>query len=208
MNPSKKNADRREKTRQNMLSAASKGFRSCGFEGIGVDAIAKEAGATSGAFYAHLGSKKKAFLLALESGLDEVIQAIPIFQKENGAAWVEAFADYYLAPTHREDLATGCAMTTLSPEIARQKNGAKELYTRKMNDIIHLISNGLAGESEEEKSGRAWSFLSALIGGLTIVRALDDTKEDSKIAASIKSTALVAAGEAIEIPQSDIARKE
>ncbi|MFT7414539.1 MAG: TetR/AcrR family transcriptional repressor of nem operon, partial [Methylophagaceae bacterium] len=41
---------KKNETRKRIIKAASKGFRSNGYAGIGVDSIAKEAGVTSGAF--------------------------------------------------------------------------------------------------------------------------------------------------------------
>jgi AcrR family transcriptional regulator len=70
-----------------MLEAAGRGFRSQGYDGIGVDGLAKGAGVTSGAFYAHFGSKAAAFDAALAAGLDEVIAAIPEYQLKYGDAW-------------------------------------------------------------------------------------------------------------------------
>ncbi|MCH6257474.1 TetR/AcrR family transcriptional regulator [Puniceicoccaceae bacterium K14] len=189
-----KNDKRREKTRQNMLLAASKGFRSHGFEGIGVDTIAKGAGATSGAFYAHLGSKKNAFLYALELGLQEVVQSVPKFQNEHDELWLEAFADYYLGSTHRKDLACGCAMASLSPDIARQTKEAQTLYAQYMEKIAALVAKGLTGNNQDEKLSRAWSFLSILIGGLTVTRALGDNPTAETIASNIKQKALEVAG--------------
>jgi AcrR family transcriptional regulator len=79
----------RQKTRKRIINAASQGFRSNGYagigvDGIGVDGIAKEAGVTSGAFYAHLGSKDGAFQATLSVGLYEVIAEIPEFQLQHG----------------------------------------------------------------------------------------------------------------------------
>ena len=59
----------KEETRKKIVMAASRGFRKHGYGGIGVDGLAKSAGVTSGAFYAHLGSKEGAFNTALEFGI-------------------------------------------------------------------------------------------------------------------------------------------
>ena len=53
--------DKKLETRSRIIDAAGRSFRSNGYAGIGVDGIAKAAGVTSGAFYAHLGSKKWCF---------------------------------------------------------------------------------------------------------------------------------------------------
>lgn len=191
-----RNRQRKDETRKRMLSAASRGFRAHGFAGVGVDGIAAAAGVTSGAFYAHFGSKDGAFGAALDAGLDEVIAAIPKYRKEFGSGWVRAFAAYYLGRAHRDDLACGCAMTTLSPEVVRAGPETHAAYEAKMKRIAQLIADGLAGGSESARRARAWAMLGTLIGGLTIARAVKSRKIAEDIASSIRDAAVIAAGKA------------
>jgi TetR/AcrR family transcriptional repressor of nem operon len=183
---------KKEQTRTRILDAASKSFRSSGYAGTGVDGIAKAAGVTSGAFYAHFGSKDGAFEAALATGMDEVIESIPKFRTDFGTDWVSAFADYYLGEAHRNDLACGCAMTTLSPEVARAAPEVHMAYEAKMNRIVDLIADGLEGDAKEARHARAWAMLSTLIGGLTLSRAVADPAIADKIAAAARTTALAA----------------
>lgn len=185
---------KKEKTRERMLDAAGQCFRSKGYAGIGVDGIAKAAGVTSGAFYAHFGSKDGAFGAALEAGLDEVIDAIPRYQRELGSGWVQAFAEFYLGKAHRDDLAGGCAMTTLSPEVVRTEPDVHAVYEAKMFGIAGLVADGLAGGSDEDRRARAWAMLGTLIGGLTLARAVKKRKVTEEIASSVLSAAVAAAG--------------
>lgn len=187
----------KEETRRKMVEAASRSFRSYGYSGIGVDGLAKAAGVTSGAFYTHFGSKNAAFGVALEFGLDEVIDAVPKFQSENGTEWVNAFADYYMGKAHRDDLAGGCAMTALSPEVIRSDRGVHKTYEKKMTRITELIASGLAGESSVDRKARAWALLCTLIGGLTVARAVSGTAVADEIAAAVKIAAITAAGQAL-----------
>jgi len=186
--------NKRLETRKRIINAASQGFRSNGYAGIGVDGIAKAAGVTSGAFYAHLGSKDGAFEAALSVGLDEVIAAIPEFQRQHGQDWIRAFSDYYLEKDHRENLSCGCAMTTLSPEVVRTKPELHAIYEEKMLDIVKLMAQGFDGTSHEECISRAWVVLGILIGGLTMARAVGSTETAELVAASIKKAAFSAAG--------------
>jgi len=185
---------KKEQTHERVLDAASQSFRAHGFAGVGVDSIAKAAGVTSGAFYAHLGSKDGAFRAALERGLDEVIEAIPQYQREHGTDWVKAFSDYYVGKAHRDDLACGCAMTTLSPEVARSEPEVKTIYETKMKKIVGLIANGLEGGDSEDCLARAWGLLGVLTGGLTLARSVRSRKAAEQIAASVKHVALQVAG--------------
>lgn len=190
---------KRQQTRARMLDAASRGFRSKGYAGIGVDGIAKAAGATSGAFYAHFGSKDSAFSAALDAGLDEVIETLPKLQQEAGSGWVEAFVDYYIGRAHREDLECGCAMATLSPEVVRAGPEMHAAYEVKMKKIAQLVAYGLDGNSKEERVSRAWAMLGILIGGLTMARAVKTRKAAEDIASSIHTAAINVAGKAKQI---------
>ena len=185
---------KKQETRKRIINAASQCFRSNGYAGIGVDGIAKEAGVTSGAFYAHFGSKDGAFEAALSVGLDEVIAAIPEFQRQHGKQWIVAFSDYYLGQAHRDNLSCGCAMTTLSPEVVRTKPEFHAIYEEKMIEIVELMAKGLDGVSHEECLSRGWAVLGVLIGGLTMVRAVGSIKTADLVAISIKNSAINIAG--------------
>ena len=184
----------KEETRQKILEAAGRGFRSHGYAGIGVDGLTKAAGVTSGAFYTHFGSKARAFDIALATGLDEVIEAIPQFQVEHGLDWVKAFADYYLSKSHRQDLACGCAMATLTTEVVRADQKVHSAFEKKMTQIADLLAAGLTGKSDEECRARAWAMLGILIGGINVARAMETSKVADEIAESIKTAAVKVAG--------------
>lgn len=187
-------SDKRKNTRHKIVTAASKGFRSHGFAGIGVDAIASAAGVTSGAFYSHLGSKKGAFEAALNYGLDEVIEAVPNFQKQYGVKWVDEFIEYYMSLEHRNNLESGCAMTTLSPEVVRTDSDIHDIYEKKMKMIIELMSRGLDEGNKKEKLQRAWSIIAGLIGGLTLCRAVNSKETIQSLRLSITKSVKIAAG--------------
>jgi AcrR family transcriptional regulator len=184
----------KEETRRKILEAAGRGFREHGYAGIGVDGLAKAAGVTSGAFYSHFGSKDGAFGVALAAGLDEVIEGVPTFQREHGADWVKAFAEYYLGKPHRSDLACGCAMATLTTEVVRSDAEVHVTFEKKMTLIADLVAHGLAGGSDENRRARAWSMLGVLIGGINVARAMKSAKAAEEVAEAIKAAAIKAAG--------------
>jgi AcrR family transcriptional regulator len=69
-------AKRKDETRSRLLAAAATVFAERGVEGASVDAIAEAAGRTSGALYAHFGSKEGLLIELLESWRNEVSTAI------------------------------------------------------------------------------------------------------------------------------------
>ncbi len=177
-----------------MVEGVGRGFRDRGFAASGVDALAKEAGVTSGAFYAHFKSKAVAFEAALEAGLDEVIRTIPQFQRESGKEWTQAFTDYYLGKKHRDNLAGGCTMAALSSDVVRAAPKARILYEAKMQNIAEVMATGLAGGTHDERVARSWSMLSVLIGGITMSRAMRSAKAWTVVAESTAVAAVRAAG--------------
>ncbi|WP_259780296.1 TetR/AcrR family transcriptional regulator [Aestuariispira ectoiniformans] len=194
---------KKEMTRDAILDAAGRNFRHHGFDGVGVDGIARGAGVTSGAFYAHLGSKDGAFLNALEQGLEQTISRIPLFQRDHGADWVSAFADYYLGAAHRGNPECVCAMTSMSPDVVRASDEVRTLYQSKMDRIVDLVADGLDGDDPVVRRQRAWALLTGLIGGLTMARAVQVNGNDDMVAevvSAVKAAAVAAAGPAKSLP--------
>lgn len=68
-------AERKDETRGRLLAAAAAVFAERGVEGASVDGIAEAAGRTSGALYAHFGSKEGLLLELLESWRNQVSTA-------------------------------------------------------------------------------------------------------------------------------------
>lgn len=184
-----------EATKAKLLESSGRAFRREGYAGIGVDSIAKDAGVTSGAFYAHLKSKNDAFRAALVSGLEDVLAALPEYRETHGAQWPAAFADYYLGKGHRIDLEGGCAMTSLTPDVIRADPAVQTEYAELMSGIIKEIADHLpqAGPAAEHEA-MAWAFLATLIGGLTLSRAVGSGPAADQIARSSKAAALDAIG--------------
>jgi len=187
---------KKERTRARIIDAASQGFKAYGYNGIGVDGIAKKAGVTSGAFYAHLGSKESAFSQILVTNFDKTMETIPNFQQKHGQNWVVAFTDYYLGKEHCEDIACGCWMTALTPEITKSTSALQEQYERQITQVIKAIAMGLSGGSEKDKIDRAWAMLSTLIGGLNMARAIDNETLVNQISSTVQTAAIKLAGKA------------
>lgn len=180
-----------EATKEKLLKSSGRAFRKQGYAGIGVDSIAKDAGVTSGAFYSHLKSKNGAFRAALVAGLEEVLAALPEYRETHGDQWPVAFADYYLGQDHRLDLEGGCAMTSLTPEVIRADAEVQTEYAAMMYRIVKEIAKSLPENvHDDEKEAKAWAFLSALIGGLTLARAVGAGPAAEGIERASKAAAL------------------
>lgn len=137
-----------------------------------------------------MGSKSAAFNVAVVAGLDEVIEAIPMFRSCHGKYWIKAFAEYYLGKPHRDDLACGCAMTSPTPEVVRSEDEIHDVYETKMKQIVSLMADGPEESSIDEHRSMAWAFLSIPLGGINITRAMNSNKISEEIAKIVIETAI------------------
>ena len=190
----------KDEVRAHMIAAASRGFRKRGFGGIGVDGLAKEAEATSGAFYGHFSSKEAAFKEAVVAGIEEVHAAVLSYRAAHGTKWIEAFADFYLGYKRVCDLGESCSMQSLSLEVARSDTDIRSAYEAGMVKVADAAAQGLEGGTLAERKQRAWALLSILSGGVTLARAVADEGVSSGIADAVKSAAIQAAGAASASP--------
>lgn len=190
---------KREKTYQRILDAAAQSFKCEGFSGVGVNTIAQAADVTTGAFYAHFGSKDGAFEAVIKAGLQRSLHRIIGFQRDEGKKWPKAYADFYLSRQHRLDVADGCAITALSPDIARAAPEHQIAFDAGMVQIVDAVSAGLAKGTFEDRRDRAWSFVSTLTGGLILARAAHTPKLADDIATICRTNALAAVGKGLKI---------
>jgi TetR/AcrR family transcriptional regulator, transcriptional repressor for nem operon len=177
-------AEQKHQTRQRIAQAAGEQFRSAGFEGVGVDGLAKAAGVTSGAFYVHFASKSDAFLAALSAALDEVNNGILQLQQQDRKNWWTNFVAFYLGDRRRADLAHSCGLQTLAPEVARSNSAAVELFETGLRRIAATIANGPRSRRAPRTIDDALSALGTLIGTVTLTRAVADPSLADTIAAT------------------------
>jgi len=183
-----KTGNKKEATHQRILEAVHSGFRNHGYDGAGVDGLAKEANVTSGAFYAHFGSKAGAFREAIHEGLIQVNEAVENFQKEFGDNWLDEFCDFYLGEKRCENLSNSCAMQSLTPEVTRSDNETRSIFQSDMLVVVETFSKGLSEKNDKENSEKAWATISMLIGGVTLARAVKDQKLANNITNSVQNS--------------------
>src|SRR5207253_10064588 len=113
----------REKAAENrarIVATASRLFRDKGFDGVGLDAIMKEAGLTHGGFYGHFSSKED---LIAEASARALAQSLALWGKLADRAPgdpLSALAGAYLTSRHRDNPGAGCVLAALGPEVSRQ----------------------------------------------------------------------------------------
>lgn len=180
---------KKEESRARILASAGRGFRTQGYGGLGVDGIAKSAGVTSGAFYAHFPSKAAAFREAVAAGMSDLRQGIARLQQTAGASWRTAFVDFYLGERRSCDLGESCALQSLSGEVARADGPTRADYEAELRRIIDLITDRPGGDQPATSRNEAIALLALLSGGVSMARAVADPAFGEEIAAAIRVAA-------------------
>jgi AcrR family transcriptional regulator len=177
-------ADQKAKSKKAILSAAGKRLKKEGFNGIGVDGLAAEAGVTSGAFYSNFSSKEE-LLKELVGQL--VGHPFSGFESGNFGNLNEnqklllKFIQGYLSYEHTANIENGCVIPALSADVARSGIAVRRVYQKRMNILIEKMTTALKGNTELKRRAKAWSILSIMVGAISISRALPEGEESREI---------------------------
>lgn len=172
-----------EATRTRVLEACARQFREHGFGGVGVEALARAAHVTSGAFYNHFGSKAGAFAAVVKAGVERLRLGVEHFRQAQGPGWLPAFIAYYLGREHRRDVAGSCLLPSLSGDVSRSDAATRAAYETELLAVAARIAEGLPGEPAREA---AWPILAALAGGVMLSRAVADPALSQEIAEAVR----------------------
>ena len=87
---------------------------------------------------------------------------------------VETLIDDYLSDAHRRNPGTGCAFSALAPEIARSDKRTRALTSEQVRNDLELIVGLLPGKDKRAARSRAILTFSALVGAMSLARAVAD----------------------------------
>ncbi|MBR0795638.1 TetR/AcrR family transcriptional regulator [Bradyrhizobium jicamae] len=169
-----------------LVEAAGRGFRTNGYGGAGVDALAKGAGLTSGAFYAHFESKAEAFRLVVAESLVLLRNGVAAFQQQHGRDWRDPFVDFYLGPRMELGIDEACGLPSFSSDVARADDATRAVYEAELARLVDAVANGFHGADARQ---RAWSLLAVLSGAAAMARAVKDAQARRDILAAAAVTA-------------------
>ena len=158
--------------REKVLDVAGTLFRERGFEGIGVADIMKRAGLTHGGFYGQFASKDD---LAAETTA-RVLGKAGWQERLTGKA-DPSFGEVvraYLSPHHRDDPGTGCLLSALGSDAARQPRAVRRAFTDGFRARIDALVELVPGRSQAARREKALATMAGLVGALILSRAVDD----------------------------------
>lgn len=154
-----------------IVNAAGRRFRVDGMAGVGIDALAREAGQTSGAIYAHFASKAAVFAAVVDAGLARLRAGMERCRAA-GAGWAKVFARQYLSAPHRDQIADSCLLPSLSADVARGDMALRSAYAGELAIAIETLAEGCPGGTAAERRQQAIALLVLGAGGLLLSRAV------------------------------------
>jgi len=178
-------AEHKQETRRRILEAVHRGFRQHGFSAAGVDGLAREAGVTSGAFYTHFNSKAGAFRECVVLGLEDFRSVVEQCQQQHSDRWLDEFTRFYLGEKRTSELSESCPLQSLTPEVARSDEATREVFETELLKAARSFAAGLPLINGEPNIDNAWVYLSMLVGGVTLARAVKDPHLADEIANAV-----------------------
>ncbi len=166
--------------RERIVDAASRLFRQNGFDGVGLDAIMKDAGLTHGGFYGHFGSKDDLAAEAVTRALERSTE------KQGRFANLHDLVSDYLSERHRADRANGCAVAALGADIARHGKGVRRGLTAHVRAQLDRYARLFANGTAAGRRRRAITTLAGVVGAMTLARAVDDPTLSKEILAAAR----------------------
>lgn len=181
----------KQATHDRIVDAAARAIRRSGYNGTGVADIMKEAGLTHGGFYAHFASREAMLAEAADRAGGEsvaMMQRIAATVPPNKV--LPAMMEAYLSKEHLDAIETGCATAALGSEMPRQAPEVRRAATRRIKEMIDLVSRQSPDWGQPGSHERALFTVAAMVGTLVLARAVDDARlSDALRKATLKQLA-------------------
>jgi TetR/AcrR family transcriptional repressor of nem operon len=182
------------KDRQALVDAASKLVRERGYDGVGVAEISHAAGLTQGSLYSHFGSKSDLVAEAIQQAFATGFERLAPVIAADGPP-LSQFVDRYLSSAARGNRATGCPMAAEASEMGRLDPVIRDNFTQGFRDLAAAMEKALPeGGTRHARRRRAWSMLAAMVGGLAMSRAVNDTALSDDLLAGMRELINTAIG--------------
>jgi TetR/AcrR family transcriptional regulator, transcriptional repressor for nem operon len=160
--------------RERIVQVAAKLFRERGFDGIGVADLMKAAGLTHGGFYGNFSSKDDLVAEASGRALEELAQYwSTVIEKAPESAFA-TIVDRYLSEGHRDAPGRGCLVAALGSDLRRQARPVRRVVTEGVSAFIGQLMQVIPGKSKAARRRQALTDFAAMVGAVTIARAVDD----------------------------------
>jgi TetR/AcrR family transcriptional regulator, transcriptional repressor for nem operon len=157
-----------------IVTAAARRIRRDGIASVSVADLMSEAGLTHGGFYRHFKSRDDLIATAVDAALSDGSRRTAAAAELGGHAALTAIIDGYLSQLHRDKPESGCAVAALPADVARDGSRARQAYAAQVERYIDVLVEIVPEAEPGAKRDDALLALAALVGAVSIARAVDD----------------------------------
>ncbi len=161
-------------THDRILDIAAARIRRHGIDGLAVAELMKEAGLTHGGFYRHFDSRQHLIAEAAQRALIQGSAWTIASAELGGQRGYTALIDGYLSTWHRDHPESGCGVAGVAADVARADGPARASYTRQVQECLAVLADLTANPDRQAAEREAVLTLSALVGAISMARAVDD----------------------------------
>jgi len=175
--------------RQAVLDIAARLFRERGVEAVSVAEVMAAAGLTHGGFYSHFASKEALAAEACGQAFGRACARWETLAADHSGEGFARLLEYYLAAAHRDSPGQGCAGPTFLAEAARDapEGGVRRAYAAGIRGLAAAIERLLPANVRRRRRERALLALAAMIGAVSIARAVGQDPLSEEILAAVRA---------------------
>jgi AcrR family transcriptional regulator len=144
--------ERKAETRAELIAAAARAFSARGYRGASMEAIAAEAGYSTGAIYGHFSGKEDLFLAVFEDYAATRARELAELEERAGGPLpkrVRVYADHWMARVRRDPSFVSLALEFLVH--AARTPGLREAYAHRLAALRLTIARLLQEEAAREQ---------------------------------------------------------
>lgn len=166
------------KSRKRILEVAACQIRKSGLTGVSIADLMSSAQLTHGGFYGHFSSRNDLIAEALEKALKEGETEAIRAGNVNGPRTLKSLLNSYLSKAHRDNPASGCAISALAGEVARADRRSREIMTKHLVAFFETIRE-LVGDDDNEEF--AVPAVCMIVGAVMLSRVASDVATSDKL---------------------------
>jgi len=173
--------EHRDKVRQRLVENSGRVAKERGFAASGIDAMAAESGVTSGSLYKHFSGKSDLFAAIVRAELQRSAEGFSAAAEDDVDAFEKALGAY-LSLQHVDHPDRGCALPSLTAEIARADESVRAAFQKGLLGIHQALQRVV-------KSGdKAWALIAQSVGAVMLARAVFDVDLRSDVLTAVKKS--------------------
>jgi TetR/AcrR family transcriptional repressor of nem operon len=164
-----------DKNREAIELVAARLFLEQGISGVSVAELMGAAGLTHGGFYGHFDSKDSLTAIACGKAFEqsEKRRKERIDNADTPQAALSDITEAYLRSEHRDQPGTGCAVSALASDIAREAadKPVRAVYLDGVKQMLASLTKLSAADGTADAEQSALQRMVILVGALTLARA-------------------------------------